>query len=101
MAAENAIEIKDVTKIYRLYEQPIDRLKESLNIGKKQYHPGFLCPQQDFFFRGKGTDRRNHRNERFGQIDHIKDYYRSPDADIGRGDGERQDIGPSGAGSRF
>ena len=27
----NAIEVKDVTKIYRLYDKPIDRLKESLN----------------------------------------------------------------------
>lgn len=43
MAAENAIEIKDVTKIYRLYEKPIDRLKESLNIGRRDYHRDFYA----------------------------------------------------------
>lgn len=43
MAAENAIEIKDVTKIYKLYEKPIDRLKESMNIGHKSYHKDFYA----------------------------------------------------------
>ena len=27
---ENAITVKDVTKIYKLYDKPIDRLKEAL-----------------------------------------------------------------------
>ena len=54
MAAENAIEIKDVTKIYRLYEQPIDRLKESLNIGKKQYHRDFYALSRISFSVEKG-----------------------------------------------
>ena len=27
----NAITVKDVTKVYRLYDKPIDRLKESLS----------------------------------------------------------------------
>ena len=51
---ENAIEIKDVTKIYRLYEQPIDRLKESLNIGKKQYHRDFYALSRISFSVEKG-----------------------------------------------
>ncbi len=29
---QNAIEVKNVTKIYRLYDKPADRLKESLSI---------------------------------------------------------------------
>lgn len=36
-----AIDIQNVSKVYRLYDQPIDRLKECLNIGKKVYHKDF------------------------------------------------------------
>ena len=39
--AENAIEVKDVTKIYKLYEKPIDRLKESMSLTHKSYHKDF------------------------------------------------------------
>ncbi len=31
-----AIRVKDVTKVYRLYDKPIDRLKESLGISRKK-----------------------------------------------------------------
>lgn len=41
--SENAIEVKDVTKIYRLYEKPIDRLKESLSLTHKEYHKDFFA----------------------------------------------------------
>lgn len=54
MAAEYAIEIKDVTKIYRLYEKPIDRLKESLNIGHKEYHKDFYALSNISFSVEKG-----------------------------------------------
>ncbi len=33
---EIAISVKDVTKIYKLYDKPTDRLKESLGLSKKQ-----------------------------------------------------------------
>lgn len=39
--AENAIEVRNVTKIYKLYDKPIDRLKESLSISHKSYHKDF------------------------------------------------------------
>lgn len=38
-----AITVKDVTKIYRLYDKPIDRLKESLNLLHKEYHKKFYA----------------------------------------------------------
>ncbi len=41
--SENAIEVKDVTKIYRLYDRPIDRLKESLSLTHKEYHKDFFA----------------------------------------------------------
>ena len=36
-----AISVQDVTKVYRLYEKPIDRLKESMSISHKSYHRDF------------------------------------------------------------
>ena len=32
-----AIKVENITKIYKLYDKPIDRLKESLSPGKKEY----------------------------------------------------------------
>ncbi len=32
------VSIKDVSKVYKLYDKPIDRLKESLSITHKSYH---------------------------------------------------------------
>ncbi len=41
--SQNAIEVKDVTKIYRLYDRPIDRLKESLSLTHKSLHKDFYA----------------------------------------------------------
>lgn len=41
--SQNAIEVKDVTKIYRLYDRPIDRLKESLSMTHKSLHKDFYA----------------------------------------------------------
>ncbi len=38
-----AISVRDVTKVYRLYEKPIDRLKESMSISHKSYHRDFYA----------------------------------------------------------
>lgn len=40
---EYAIAVKDVTKVYRLYDRPIDRLKESLSVSHKSYHKDFFA----------------------------------------------------------
>lgn len=39
----NAISVNNVTKIYRLYEKPIDRLKEVLSPTHKNYHRDFFA----------------------------------------------------------
>ena len=41
--SEYAIQVQDVSKIYRLYEKPIDRLKESLSLTHKSYHRDFFA----------------------------------------------------------
>lgn len=52
--SENAIEVKDVTKIYRLYDKPIDRLKESLSVSHKEYHKDFFALNKLSFSVEKG-----------------------------------------------
>lgn len=46
---EYAIQVQDVSKIYRLYEKPIDRLKESLSLTHKSYHRDFLPSATSLF----------------------------------------------------
>ena len=38
-----AIKVSHLTKIYKLYDKPVDRLKESLHPLKKQYHKEFYA----------------------------------------------------------
>lgn len=40
---ENAIVVENVSKIYKLYNKPIDRLKESLSLTHKCYHKPFYA----------------------------------------------------------
>lgn len=51
---EHAIVVKDVTKVYRLYEKPLDRLKESLSMAHKSYHRDFFALNQISFQVKKG-----------------------------------------------
>ena len=43
MPGEYAIDVRDGTKIYKLYDKPIDRLKESLNPLHRNYHRDFYA----------------------------------------------------------
>ena len=43
METENMIEIRDLTKVYKIYDKPIDRLKESLSITHKKYSREFYA----------------------------------------------------------
>ncbi len=38
-----AIKVTHLTKVYILYEKPVDRLKESLHPLKKKYHKDFYA----------------------------------------------------------
>ena len=51
---KHAIVVKNITKVYRLYEKPIDRLKESLSIAHKCYHRDFFALNQISFQVKKG-----------------------------------------------
>jgi ABC-type polysaccharide/polyol phosphate transport system ATPase subunit len=41
--SENIIEIKNITKIYKMYKKPSDRVKEALNLTKKKLHKEFYA----------------------------------------------------------
>ena len=43
MNKNTAIKVQNLTKIYKLYDKPIDRLKESLHPLKKKYHKDFYA----------------------------------------------------------
>ena len=38
MKEQNAVEIKEISKVYKMFEKPRDRLKESLSLTHKCYH---------------------------------------------------------------
>ena len=77
-----AINVADVTKVYRLYEKPIDRLKESMSISHKNYHRDFYALNQLSFQVKKG-------------------HHRCSDPHHRPGGSEWKDIGPAGAGRRL
>lgn len=51
---ENAIAVTNVTKVYKMYDKPIDRLKESLHPRHKEYHKKFYALNNISFNVGKG-----------------------------------------------
>ena len=51
---EELISVKDVSKVYRLYDRAIDRLLESVSIRKKSYHKDFFALRDISFSVKKG-----------------------------------------------
>lgn len=39
----NIVEVKNLTKVYQLYNRPIDRLKEGISLTRKNYHRDFYA----------------------------------------------------------
>ena len=96
---ENAISVRDVTKVYRLYDKPIDRLKESMSISHKNYHRDFYA-LSGLSFQVKKGETVGSSVQMVPEVYHFKDYHRSADANHAGGC-KRQDFRPFGAGSRF
>ena len=51
---ENIVEVKNLTKVYQLYNKPIDRLKEAVRIPRKVYHTDFYALKDISFDVKKG-----------------------------------------------
>lgn len=43
MNKNTAIKVTNLSKVYKLYDKPVDRLKEALNPFKKKYHKEFYA----------------------------------------------------------
>lgn len=54
MDKQLAISVNEVTKIYKLYDRPIDRLKESLSLTHRSYHRDFFALDKISFQVKKG-----------------------------------------------
>lgn len=50
----SVISVKEVTKLYRLYDKPIDRLKEAMSVTHKNYHKDFFALNGISFDVGRG-----------------------------------------------
>ncbi|ASA24434.1 ABC transporter ATP-binding protein [Paenibacillus donghaensis] len=51
---EKIIDIRNVTKMYKLYEKPMDRFKESVSFSKRNYHEEFKALDNVTFSINKG-----------------------------------------------
>lgn len=51
---ESVIKVDHVSKVYKIYDDPKDRFKEALGIGKKQYHKDYYALRDLSFEVGKG-----------------------------------------------
>ena len=49
MASDLAIKVDGLSKMYKLYDRPVDRLKESLHPWGKKYHHEFFALQDISF----------------------------------------------------
>lgn len=54
MTNDIAIKVENISKQYKLYDKPLDRMKESLNIFKKKYHKEFFALKNASFEIKKG-----------------------------------------------
>ena len=52
--AEKIISVDQVSKVYRLYDKPIDRLLESISLRKKSYHKDFYALRDLSYSVGRG-----------------------------------------------
>ena len=52
--AQKIISVDQVSKVYRLYDKPIDRLLESISLRKKSYHKDFYALRDISFSVGRG-----------------------------------------------
>ena len=73
---ETVISINHVSKVYKLFEKPMDRLKESLSLTHKNYHTDHFALEDISLEVHKGEVCRYHWNERFRKIHTAEDRHR-------------------------
>ena len=113
MARETAIEVKDVSKVYKLYDKLRDRMKEAFGIGHASHKLHYAL---------SGVNMNIYRGETVGIIGtngsgkstitnmitgihtvtsgemFLEGHHRRSVPDLGRGEGKRQNLRPAGTG---
>ena len=74
--SEYAIDVQNVSKIYKLYDRSRDRLAEALHLTKKKLSKDHYALDQISFQVKKGRDCRYHRDQRFRKINNLKNHHR-------------------------
>ena len=54
MESKNAIEIRNLSKMYKLYNRPLDRLKDSLGLSRKKLYKEHYALKDVSFDIGEG-----------------------------------------------
>ena len=78
-----AISVRNLSKTYRLFNHPGDRIKQFLSLGMKQYHREFTALKDVSFDIKKRRNSRDHWPQRFGEKHVITTDLRHPKADSG------------------
>ena len=99
--AGTAIAVSHVSKTYKLYDKPMDRLKEALKLTRQQKYREAHALSDISFDVGQGGVRRDHRDKRFRQVYDPKDYNGCPQSHERQRRCQRADLCAVGAGRRF
>ena len=94
-----AIQVKHLSKMYKLYNKPSDRLREALGI-KVQVKEHYALNDVSFDVK-KRRNRWNHRDQWIGEIHHSEDHYRCIESYRRQCRGGWTHFCASGAGSRL
>lgn len=78
--SETAIRVQNVTKLYKLYDKPSDRFRESLGLTKKVLHREHYALHDLNLILKRGMCW-NYWDKWFWQINDSQDYYRSSESD--------------------
>lgn len=101
MAEDIAISVNDVSKMYKLYDNPMDRLKESLGLSKKKKYKEHFALDHVSFQVNKGETVGIIGTNGSGKSTILKIITGDAFSYWWKCDGKWQDIGSSGAGSRL
>lgn len=78
--SETAIRVQNVTKLYKLYDKPSDRFRESLGLTKKYCIANIMHCMILILILKRGMCW-NYWDKWFWQINDSQDYYRSSESD--------------------
>ena len=94
--SEVAISVNNVSKMYKLYDNPMDRLKESLGLSRKKKYKEHYALNDVSFQVHKGDTVGIIGTNGFWKIYDFKDYHRSIESHAGTSSSGWQDFSAAG-----